>query len=216
VLYPSRPLGAEEHAAPPDRLRAAGISPVAFYAGNIYQPGYWRSLQRLAEALGPVAGKLVLYTPYSRAAAANHGLVADNVECRAMVRWDELVDRIRAEAQFLYLPMSFDPPDRANAVVSFPSKLVDYLATGVPVLIHGPEYSSAVRWATDHPESAEVVGEMGGLGLAQAVERLARDGEHRFRIGQKALAVGRGSFSHAVVEQIFFQHLRRTEGATHG
>jgi hypothetical protein len=53
--------------------------------------------------------------------------------------------------------MSFNAVDRANMEISFPSKLTDYTAVGLPLLIYGPHYCSAVQWARENPGVAEVV-----------------------------------------------------------
>jgi glycosyltransferase involved in cell wall biosynthesis len=209
VLYPSRSVNALVHVSPPERLRSVAGQPVAMYAGNIFQADFLKSMQCVAEALASMGGKLVLYTTYSKANAIRNGLTAENVEFRETVRWKELADRIRAEAHFLFLPMSFDENDRPNTAVSFPSKIVDYTGTGVPLLIYGPSYCSAVRWANDYPGTAEVVHEKSPQLLAEAVRRLVEDGSHRFRLGLRSLEVGRRCFSHESAEKILYNHLAR-------
>ena len=43
--------------------------------------------------------------------------------------------------------MSFAPPHRRRMTTSFPSKMIDAMQLGLPVVIWGPEYCSAVKWA---------------------------------------------------------------------
>jgi glycosyltransferase involved in cell wall biosynthesis len=51
-----------------------------------------------------------------------------------------------AGCDFLYCPYPFDPSMEEVARLSFPSKLVLYLASGRPVIFHGPAYSSAADY----------------------------------------------------------------------
>ncbi len=101
--------------------------------------------------------------------------------------------------------MSFAPSDRANMEMAFPSKLADYTATGVPLLIYGPSYCSAVAWARENPGVAEVV--EAESDLAAAIAKLADNPEHRRALGKRALETGREYFTHARVQQSFYQSL---------
>jgi hypothetical protein len=89
--------------------------------------------------------------------------------------------------------------------MAFPSKLADYTATGVPLLIYGPSYCSAVTWARENPGVAEVV--ESEPDLAAAIARLAGDPDHRVALGKRALDTGREYFTHARTQQLFHQSL---------
>src|SRR5687768_10395858 len=110
---------------------------------------------------------------------------------------------LREEADALFVPMSFDESDRANMEMAFPSKLADYTATGLPLLIYGPAYCSAVVWARDNQGVAEVVEDKADL--SDAINRLANDPSHRVALGKRALATGREYFTHARAQQVFHQ-----------
>ncbi|HET6370269.1 MAG TPA: methyltransferase domain-containing protein, partial [Nitrospiria bacterium] len=83
-----------------------------------------------------------------------------------------------------------------NMKLSFPSKLADYTATGLPILIWAPPYSSAVRWARENEGAAEVVDNQNPAALEKAVKRLTGNGDHQTRLGKTALDMGRAYFSH--------------------
>ena len=89
--------------------------------------------------------------------------------------------------------------------MAFPSKLADYTATGVPLLIYGPSYCSAVAWARENSGVAEVV--ESEIDLSNAVTTLANNPDHRISLGKRALDTGREYFTHARVKQIFYQAL---------
>jgi hypothetical protein len=101
--------------------------------------------------------------------------------------------------------MSFEPRDCVNMQMAFPSKLADCTAVGLPLLIYGPYYCSAVAWARENSGVAEVVDTEDAL--APAVNHLANDADLRVALATRALEVGREYFSHERVQQVFNQAL---------
>lgn len=96
--------------------------------------------------------------------------------------------RVLHKADILFLPFSFGPGERHMVETSFPSKTADYLASGTPILVFGPEYSSLVTYAR-REGFAEIVTEPGSKLLADAITRIARDQTHREVLSSQALAV---------------------------
>ena len=125
-----------------------------------------------------------------------------------LLKADELLLRLRAEADVLFVPMSFAPEDRDNMRMGFPSKLSDYTAVGLPLLILGPSECSAVSWAHRHPGIAEVVASEAASDLEPAIARLAGDAAHRITLAQAAQDVGNREFSAATADAIFQSALR--------
>src|ERR1700752_1119317 len=87
--------------------------------------------------------------------------------------------------------------------MAFPSKLADCTAVGLPLLIYGPAYCSAVAWGHENVGVAEVVETE--TELSQAVVRLAGSPELRVTLGNRALEVGRQYFSHSRVQREFYE-----------
>lgn len=54
-----------------------------------------------------------------------------------------------AESDFLLVTVSFAPNHKTQAAISFPSKIVNYISLGIPIIIWGPEYASCINWATE-------------------------------------------------------------------
>src|SRR5205085_8881812 len=106
----------------------------------------------------------------------------------------------------LFVPMASDPCHRANMECGFPSKLTDYTAIGVPLLILGPAYCSAVRWARQNAGVAEVVEVEEAGKLTEVLNRLA-DPARRLQLGARALAVGEKYFAHKSALRIFYAAL---------
>ncbi len=125
-----------------------------------------------------------------------------------LLKADELLLRLRAEADVLFVPMSFAPEDRDNMRMGFPSKLTDYTAVGLPLLIMGPSECSAVTWARTHPGIAEVVASDAAIDLEPAIARLAGDAAHRVALARRALDIGNREFSAAAADAIFQSALR--------
>lgn len=192
VVYPSRARECPQFMEPP--ARKGGQFTIAF-AGTINSEGYLRALRALQEAVKTVSGRLIIFGP-QRIQAADYRGLADA---------DELLVRLREEADALFVPMSFDAADRANMELAFPSKLADYTATGLPLLIYGPGYCSAVGWARENEGVAEIA--ESEADLKNAIERLANNPAHRQTLGQRAVDAGRKYFSHAQVQQTFVRAL---------
>ena len=205
VVYPSRAADAIEFAGPPARLGSNDRQFTIAFAGTINSRGYIDALKTLQNALQPVNGRLLIFGPLAEDDAQQIGLNDPNTKIGGLLSSEQLLTRLREEADALFVPMSFADCDRDNMEMAFPSKLADYTATSLPLLIYGPAYCSAVRWARDNPGAAEVVENESGLG--DAVMSLAQQPEHRLALGTRALEAGREYFSHARVQQVFHQLL---------
>jgi len=205
VIYPSRAHDCPDYDGPPVRLSRYDKPFTIAFAGTINSQGYIQALRALQEALKLVGGQLQIFGPLTSAEARRVGLDDPNTEVCGFSSSSDVMLLLRTEADALFVPMSFDAADRVNMEMAFPSKLADYTATGLPLLIYGPSYCSAVAWArenTDVAETAETEAQ-----LSNAIQRLANDASHRIRLGNRALEVGRKYFSHDRVQQVFLQAL---------
>jgi glycosyltransferase involved in cell wall biosynthesis len=207
VIYPMRAVNCAEFDEPPPRLgRSEGPFTIAF-AGSINSNGYVQALRALQEALEPVGGRLLIYGPLTREAAREVGLDRPQTVVRGLLNAGELMQALRDEADALFVPMSFDPVDTANMELAFPSKLADCTAIGLPLVIYGPPYCSAVRWARENVGVGEVVTTDLKSDLAAAIGRLANEPALRVALGKRALEVGREYFAYDKVRQVFTRAL---------
>ena len=205
VIYPSRAKDAIQFAEPPARLgKNKGQFTIAF-AGTINSQGYIDSLKKLQHALKLVNGRLLIFGPLTDNAAQQIGLNDPNTKICGLLDSEQLLTQLRKDADALFVPMSFSVSDRANMEMAFPSKLADCTATGLPLLIYGPAYCSAVTWARENAGVAEVV--ESEAALSDAVKALAKNPDHCLALGTRALEIGKQYFSHARMQQVFHQLL---------
>ncbi len=200
LLYPSRAVNATTANVPAERLKRLRNGLVVAYAGSVYSP---ESLRLLAECLEPLGGKLLIFAPGSRGQGAFANLELPNIHFQGLLDSRELIARLREEADLLFVPMSFLPKDRANIETCFPSKLTDYTAVGLPILIHGPEYGSAIRWARENPGAAEVLTSWNAAELIETLQRLKASPEVLISLAEGAIEAGQQFFSHEKAWDIF-------------
>jgi hypothetical protein len=178
---------------------------VGAYAGNIFYAGH--ALTVLAAVLEKRGGRLLVFGPHSVEQLRLFGLNQPNIVALEAPSSEELIRQLRQEADFLFVPMAFEPDQcHRKMLMSFPSKLTDYTATGVPLLVCGPDHSSAVLWARRHAPVAEVVTSDAFEALDAAVSRLY-DREYREHLGRAAFQVGTSLFSYETVAGIFYEAL---------
>lgn len=110
-------------------------------AGQMYAQNEWNALiQALTNVDWQIAGRRVRIKLLGRW----FGLGSNGKMFVEVLGWHSQEETIKvlSEVDILYCPYWFDPIFYEEARLSFPSKLTTYLATGRPVLFHGPEYAS--------------------------------------------------------------------------
>jgi glycosyltransferase involved in cell wall biosynthesis len=207
ILYPSRAKGCNTVSASGPRLRDTRTGLVFAYAGTVNYKAYGDLLRTLAETLDKSRSQLVIFGPITESKATAFGLRRPNITLGGLLPSAQLIERLKKEADVMFLPMSFTARDRQNMEISFPSKLTDYSLTGLPLLIVGPNYCSAVRWANENPGVVEVVETVDVARLQAAVDRLVENVAYRQQLGSRAVEVGRAYFSYETAQAIFLNAL---------
>jgi glycosyltransferase involved in cell wall biosynthesis len=178
---------------------------VAFCGGS--GPHVMSGLRTLGRAFAGGGARLIVYGPFDAAKRAELSAISTAFEFRGFVDYQDMIDGLRA-ADVLFAPMTFDAAARDNMAVSFPSKLADYTASGVPIVIHAPAYASAVRWAARHAPVAEVVDRDDASALRDAIGQLRRDRDRRQLLADRAREIGAEYFSLAAGRARFEDALR--------
>jgi glycosyltransferase involved in cell wall biosynthesis len=208
VLPPIRGPHAPRGAFPPPPGDRRSL--VFAYTGSIYNRGHQGDLRPLALALARRGHRLVIAGRLVQADLATFGLDLPNVSAIGFIPDEEFHERLRRDVDVLVVPMSFAPGHETDVQLSFPSKLADYTATGLPLMVWGPPYASAVRWARDHGGCADVTDTTADDALAAAVQRL-EDPAWRRRLGSLALTVGNDMFTREHVVATFHRILHATD-----
>jgi glycosyltransferase involved in cell wall biosynthesis len=191
VLLPLLDVGAFIAQAGEKRARQDREARIV-YTGAIYD-AQLDALQNLVSALNGVRPEgpevkdicLYLYTSLSEPLLKRMQLAGPRVR-RAFVPVTEM-PRVLAEADVLFLPFSFDEKMRHVIETSLPTKLAEYLASGVPILVHGPPNSTVARYCREN-ECAVVVDQLDTEALQAALGRLLSDGELRKTLSERARA----------------------------
>ena len=203
VLYPARAADVPKFTSQPEHLTTLSRGLRVAFAGTINMGGHVVLLKNMASALEAQGGRLLLYGPITKEAAAQSGLVSPNIEIRGLLTSNQLIHALRTEADALYVPMSFDPADRLAMKTNFPSKLTDYTAVGLPIIIQGPHDSSAISWANENPGVALAITSDSSAELSESLKRLSTDPDCRLSLGRNALEVGARYFDASVAHRCF-------------
>lgn len=149
--------------------------------------------------------RLTLYTPTSARALERMGLVGQNVR-HDEVKHEEIAG-VLAEADVAFLPLSFEPDMRHVVETSFPTKIAEYLAAGLPILVHAPSYSAVARYCREHG-CGLVVDEPNEAALRDALMRLATEPMVRQELSAKALDVAKERHDARRIAPLFLESIR--------
>jgi hypothetical protein len=213
LLYPSRSKDSYSQVAPNTAQSDSRLT-VAF-AGTVNSDGYARLLRLVAHSLVAFSGRLLLFGPHTARSLEQWKLNFETIENRGLVDAEEIRAVLQREANVLLVPMSFVPEEKENMRLGFPSKIAEYSATGLPMLIFGPEYCSAVQWAQGYESVAEVVTSDTPNAIGAALNRLAAP-RYRAELGRRSAEIGERLFSHATAQKIFYSALDNTDQAMRG
>ncbi len=206
LLYPSRGSDSAPAKVRVRPTRSGG--PVVAFCGNIHQGGSFPLLHELVKIVKRLGGHLDLYTPYSEEKLASFGFTAPVVRSVGFLAPKEMAERLGETADVLFLPGSFDPLEREDVATLFPSKLTDYTATGLPILIWGPLYSSAARWVQDNPGAAEVIAVPEPEAVKLFLDRIVNDRSFATKLAERAVEAGNRDFGLDAARHLFFDGLK--------
>jgi glycosyltransferase involved in cell wall biosynthesis len=132
--------------------------------------------------------RLTLYTLASPGALKQMGLIGRNVHQDAVEHRD--IAGVLFEADVAFLPLSFEPDMRHVVETSLPSKIAEYLAAGLPILVHAPPSSTVARYCREQ-NCGLVVDEPSETSLRSALMRLSTDSALRAALSATALETAR-------------------------
>jgi glycosyltransferase involved in cell wall biosynthesis len=161
----------------------AGEPIVIGMAGQFYAADEWSQLLAALHAVDWTVGgcrvRIVAMGPL-----APPSMPAENVTFLGWKSQTEAV-KILAGCNFLYCPYPFDPSMEDVVRQSFPSKLVLYLASGRPIIFHGPVYSAAADYIAGKG-CGVLATSLSAESILREIERLVGDRELYANIASKA------------------------------
>ncbi|MBN1354263.1 MAG: hypothetical protein JW994_06315 [Candidatus Omnitrophica bacterium] len=203
VLYP---IPAEGITPRPEseslKLKEEGVLTIG-YAGSLWG-GYGEQLKHMVSVFKDAGVKLRLYSYESFFPEPS-----DEVIYRGYAPAEETWARVKAECDAVILFYSW--PEYGydkNYSVHFPSKLPEYLALGMPVLIFGPEYATGVKWGLSNSGAALVVTENNPESWIDAFNKLKESADLRQSLSRNAVFAGKRDFAPEAIRQQFLDSLK--------
>jgi len=206
VMYPSRSSGCPVFPPLPPRPLGDRDELVLGYGGNSGAETM-SGLLLLAQALRNQRARVEVFGAFDDRAQRAILEISPAFRFNGFVPSDRMIRELRDRADVLFVPMAFDEQARSNMILSFPSKLADYTASGLPLLIHGPSDCSAARWVRTRGEVAQLVETPGAGLLGDAIELLRATPARRWQLAQGAAAAGQDCFGPEAARQVLYAAL---------
>lgn len=134
----------------PSGIRGPNEPFVVGYAGSLYARREWDALMA---ALGTVGWRIGGRDAIVRVLAAGLDVRASGPARIEFLGWRSTTDAVAilSGCDVCYVPYWFDEACRAGVELSFPNKVSLYLASGRPILFHGPKQSTPARFLARRP-----------------------------------------------------------------
>jgi hypothetical protein len=199
----ARPVVREPAASTGGRLQRARPLRIV-HVGNLHYPDEAIRFAEAVHAHGGAELTLIGNPPAAvRSAADRLGIRLESWLPQA-----ELNARL-PDFDFAYLPYGFSPERRRFVETSFPTKLISYLNAGLPILHHGPAYSSVAGFLRTY-RAGVLLDTMDPDALAAGLRRV--EGEPYAVLREECARVARELFAHDVIFDRWLGELLR--GAT--
>jgi len=205
VLYPNRE---PELQARPMAHNAQLRHPPALtlgFAGNLNY-GYGEGILQMLPALRAEKARLILYGRPPAGAAAPLLDAVDCCEFRGFAATGEAWEGLKRDCDAAWLPY----PDLGGQMERlyrhhFPSKLPEYLALGMPVVVTGPAYATGMRWARRNLGPEPCASNLADF--TSLLQRLASDQPWRRQLVERCLQAGQRDFDPVKIAAEFHAHI---------
>lgn len=169
------------------------------FVGNVNY-GYGEALVELLPTFKQTGSRLRIWGP------------SPGQECRALAKSEsvslegflpapEVWEPVKSKCDAVILPYSSSKRMKQLYSYHFPSKLTEYLALGMPVIITGPEYAAGVRWAKRNLEAVITENKEKPDNIGLLLEKLKKDVEIRVRKAKGAAKIGSQQFEPAKIRK---------------
>jgi glycosyltransferase involved in cell wall biosynthesis len=202
ALYPNRSEELRPRAAAEGLALKAPPGLTLGYAGALGY-GYEIQLENMLPSFRRTGTRLNLYCGQRPAWAAPDVVKVRGYAGDASLTWA----RVQAECDAVVLPYPWAAAQQDLYRTHFPSKLTEYLALGLPVLIVGPPYANGVKWGLANPQAALTVADDDPAAWTAALCRLRDEPGLRRALSEQAVDAGNRDFDPVAIRGCFLQHL---------
>ena len=184
------------------------------YAGSIFPYAQLDSLAEICRAIGLLADDgrdvaLEIYSPRFMTDPVRDRLaVHPAISILDPIPHGEQYFRTLCEANLLVLPVNFDENTISFIRYSMPTKVPEYLLTGVPIFVYGPASVAQVDYAI-REEWAYVGTDMGVDNIVAALRELMGNPGLRMRLGTKAKKLAEMNHDARIVRSKFRAALQK-------
>jgi hypothetical protein len=193
VIYPTH-NGKRDNREISPRVGRASATLTFAYGGSINSATDMQQIVAFARVVTARRHRLIAFSPQHVQLAARAADAGVAIETHAPIHSDDLMVRLRADADCLLLPQSMVEADRPWVATAFPSKWADYSTLGLPVMVWAPQGSSSARFVSEHPGCAELVTSSDLSAVESAIARLEGSADYRRSLAETLLALSRDAF----------------------
>jgi len=184
-------------------------SPNVLYAGRIGL-GIDSSLQLIAQAIDQVNEELQMSIRFTIQAFEAPTWINDFTctQHKGFVPYEEL-PKVFGKADFMILPYDFDSKSLSYIKYSMPTKASEYMASGTPIIIYGPEDTALVQYAK-RKEWAAIITEKSAQHLVQKINELVQNKSLREKLALTAKNLAEQSHNIDIVARNFQKVIANT------
>lgn len=174
-------------------------------AGQIYARDEWNALICALDKCGwKISGRKIRLRILSRGMPRG-ATSPKNAEYLGWMNQQEAI-KVLSGVDMLYLPYWFSAEFREEATLSFPSKLVTYLAAGRPIVFHGPDYASPAKYL-ERNEAALCCHSLESDKIIEAIQLLITDLTLYKKLTHNGASAFMRDFTHETMRANFYKFL---------
>jgi glycosyltransferase involved in cell wall biosynthesis len=207
VMYPNRSEALAPRAAEDSATLKAPPAFTIGYAGSLAY-GYGDRLREVMPALAGSSVRLRIYSHDTAAASIAGATHAGGFPAT------ELWERVKAECDAVWLPYSHHEHVQPLYATHFPSKLTEYMALGMPVVITGPAHATGVKWGLAHRNATVTLADAAVDEIRGTLDRLRNNPHLRVEVAANARG-GDEDFNPIKIREQFLDVLRAAAHRRH-
>lgn len=115
------------------------------FTGAIYEMNI-DAIRLMVKTVDTLTDTKLCISTFNPKALKRLGINSNNVEASFHPEAEHLIE-FQKKSDILYLPLAFESPWPDEMISVFPTKTIEYLVSGVPILVHAPSHHFLTRFA---------------------------------------------------------------------